>query len=398
MADCIGVRAYRDGACPTYGNCGCPAGGVPVCANNGKSYDNECVARCAGTTVAYSGSKCATESGCINMQCPALIQPVCGADGVTYPNYCFALCRQLSWGLGPCVKPPPPTPPPALSPPPTPPPPPPGDCNSCGTEYVPVCGEDGVTYFSLCLATCLGKRVARAGPCGAAGAAPPPPPLPRPPRRPPPAVVRASPPPRRSPPPRKLPPPPRRPRPPHPPPACQCKKNSFKPVCGTNHISYPNKCLARCAGTAVKYEGNCANPAACLGIACPAIEQPVCGADGTTYGNSCWAACTGVTIVRKGPCTPQICGCTAEPVYVCTAKGKGRRAVYTTYLNRCAARCAKAEVAYVGRCADPSGCIGITCPALVAPVCGFDDKEYQNSCLASCTGVSFTAGACRKRG
>ena len=34
------------------------------------------------------------------------------------------------------------------------------------------------------------------------------------------------------------------------------------------------------------------------------------------------------------------------------------------------------------------------CMEIYQPVCGSDDKEYSNSCFATCAGVEFTDGAC----
>lgn len=38
-------------------------------------------------------------------------------------------------------------------------------CNLAETGIQPVCGQDGITYFSMCLAVCQGVAVASTGPC-----------------------------------------------------------------------------------------------------------------------------------------------------------------------------------------------------------------------------------------
>lgn len=169
--------------------------------------------------------------------CPKIYIPLCGEDGVTYENECTMNCTGATKLHD-------------------------GSCESstacpCPLTYIPVCGDDGKTYDNECLLKCASSMgMAYKGECQEAKLA---------------APVE---------------------------PVCTCNKMYF-PVCGSDGVTYNNECLMTCHGAVKSHDGECIRMADC---ACQRIMNPVCGKDGKTYNNECLMNCANVIEDYPGAC------------------------------------------------------------------------------------------------
>ena len=156
----------------------------------------------------------------------------------------------------------------------------------------------------------------------------------------------------------------------------------YAPVCGSDNITYSNKCYAGRAKVEVSYDGRC------IDKACTKEYNPVCGYDGITYGNQCEAEAAGIKISYSGECKAN---CTVSVskggcgVKDCGANSCGQNDVCYKYYDECTSKaeyycgydpdCESEGYCGDGFCADNERYCKKTCN---------DEGECKEYCDSSC--------------
>lgn len=188
-----------------------------------------------------------------------------------------------------------------------------------------------------------------------------------------------------------------------------------KSLCGSDGKTYKNFCLfnkARCKANktgvslTVEHTGSCR----CSKVLpkCDqdgnSTKQAVCGSDNTTYESFCSfrvARCeakqnkTRLTVLYKGECKkqkktrvcPNLGQCYIKEQPVCGSDKKTYRNPCFFRVSKCIAKRQnqKLTIKKRGACGKrkPSKSCPKKCPTKYRPVCGADNKTYENSCLLS---------------
>lgn len=235
VALCAGVLVEAQNAC--LRPCGCTAVDKKVCSTELETFQNDCLLKCKGKTKLYEGA-CPTDDLKNCNHCAGYTQLVCGKNGVTYDNKCYLECAKVElYQSGAC---------------------PSNKKCECEDFYLPVCGLDQKTYKNECMLKCTNVKKAYNGECMESD-----------------NRAKFS--------------------------CASCPQND-QPVCGSDGKTYQNSCKVKCEdGVEILYEGEC-EPILPNYCDCPPIQQPVCGVDHRTYKNPCVCDCLGVKVEYQSKC------------------------------------------------------------------------------------------------
>ena len=199
---------------------------------------------------------------------------------------------------------------------------------------------------------------------------------------------------------------------------CSCP-NIYRPVCGTNGVTYPSECHLSCAGVGKLAAGICSSNQS-TGQYEVAPQQPTTTPTtpttpttttttttpttpttptSTTYIN--YPNYPGYPLPTQQPSTsgqvpvlPNCASCPSTSQLVCGSNG-------VTYQNDCTRQCAGVSLFAVGACPAPLSTPTVCyCSDQENLVCGADGKTYQNECVLSMCAKqrAVRQGACPNSG